>query len=222
MFLKGIKKVYQMGRGWIEVLKGVDLMVNRGEFVAIMGPSGSGKSTLLNIIGCLDRPTEGEYLLDGIRVEDLGDRELAEIRNKKIGFIFQNFNLLPRMPAWRNVELPLLYRGVHPKKRKEMALQVLEKVGLADRAEHRPSELSGGEQQRVAIARAIVGGPTVLLADEPTGNLDSASGWQVMETLRNLNREGSTIILVTHNPEVAGFAERILTLKEGFLRDEFS
>lgn len=211
-----------MGRGWIEVLKGVDLMVNRGEFVAIMGPSGSGKSTLLNIIGCLDRPTEGEYLLDGIRVEDLGDRELAEIRNKKIGFIFQNFNLLPRMPAWRNVELPLLYRGVHPKKRKEMALQVLEKVGLADRAEHRPSELSGGEQQRVAIARAIVGGPTVLLADEPTGNLDSASGWQVMETLRNLNREGSTIILVTHNPEVAGFAERILTLKEGFLRDEFS
>jgi putative ABC transport system ATP-binding protein len=213
--LNKIRKVYFLGKVSIEVLKGIDLTVKRGEFVAVMGPSGSGKSTLLNIIGCLDRPTEGKYILEGVEVTDRDDRELAEIRNRKIGFVFQSFNLLPRMLAWKNVELPLIYTGVGAKQRRELAMQMLEKVGLLERAEHRPSELSGGEQQRVAIARALINSPSVILADEPTGNLDSLSGREVMEIFKSLNKEGTTIILVTHERDVAKYAERIVTIKDG-------
>ncbi len=217
--LVNIRKIYFLGKVSIEVLKGIDLTVKKGEFVAVMGPSGSGKSTLLNIIGCLDRPTEGRYILEGVEVTERDDRELAEIRNRKIGFVFQSFNLLPRMPAWKNVELPLIYTGVNARERKHLAMKMLEKVGLLERAEHRPSELSGGEQQRVAIARALINSPSVILADEPTGNLDSRSGREVMEIFKSLNKEGATIILVTHERDVAKYAERIVTIKDGVCQD---
>jgi putative ABC transport system ATP-binding protein len=213
--LKSIKKSYALPKLTVEVLKGIDLVVEKGEFVAIMGPSGSGKSTLLNIIGCLDRPTEGQYLLEGVDVSRKTDNELAEIRNSKIGFVFQNFNLLPRFPAWKNVELPLLYSGVSSKERKARALSLLEKVGLSGREEHNPSELSGGEQQRVAIARALVNNPAIILADEPTGNLDSRSGAEIMEIFSALNREGVTIIMVTHESHIAEKARRVVTIKDG-------
>jgi len=213
--LKSIKKSYVLPKLTVEVLKGIDLVVEKGEFVAIMGPSGSGKSTLLNIIGCLDRPTEGQYLLEGVDVSRKTDNELAEIRNSKIGFVFQNFNLLPRFPAWKNVELPLLYSGVSSKERKARALSLLEKVGLSGREEHNPSELSGGEQQRVAIARALVNNPAIILADEPTGNLDSRSGAGIMEIFSALNREGVTIIMVTHESHIAEKARRVVTIKDG-------
>jgi len=213
--LMGLKKSYILPKVTIEVLKGIDLEVSEREFVAIMGPSGSGKSTLLNIIGCLDRPTEGRYLFMGIDINSKTDNELAEIRNKKIGFVFQSFNLLPRLPAWKNVEMPLIYSGVKQKDRRQRAFEMLERVGLLERAEHRPSELSGGEQQRVAIARALINNPVVILADEPTGNLDTRSGKEIMEIFRRLNEEGVTIIMVTHEMDIASVARRIVTIRDG-------
>lgn len=213
--LIGLKKTYFLPKVTIEVLKGIDLEVMEREFVAIMGPSGSGKSTLLNIIGCLDRPTEGRYLFMGIDINSKTDNELAEIRNRKIGFVFQSFNLLPRLQAWKNVEMPLIYSGIGQKERKEKAFEMLKRVGLLDRAEHKPSELSGGEQQRIAIARALINNPAVILADEPTGNLDSRTGQEIMEIFKTLNEEGVTIIMVTHEMDIASVAKRIVTIKDG-------
>ncbi len=213
--LRDIRKSYILPKITVEVLKGINMEVNDGEFMAIMGPSGSGKSTLLNIIGCLDRPTTGIYLLMDIDVSKKTDNELVEIRNRKFGFVFQRFNLLPRFPAWKNVELPLVYSGVDAKERKQRAMELLERVNLSHRAEHHPSELSGGEQQRVAIARALVNNPAVILADEPTGNLDSRSGKEIMEIFKNLNKEGVTILIVTHEREIAEQAGRIITIKDG-------
>lgn len=215
VILKEIKKSYVIGSKTIEVLKGITLEIKRGEFLSLMGPSGAGKSTLLNIIGCLDRPTSGTYLLDSIDVNTLTDNELAEIRNKKIGFVFQNFNLIPRLSAIKNVELPLLYRRVPLEERRKKALFYLQKVGLSDRADHMPSELSGGEQQRVAIARALVNNPLIILADEPTGNLDSKTGQEIMEIFSFIHKEGTTIIMVTHEIEIAKKAEKIITIKDG-------
>jgi ABC-type lipoprotein export system ATPase subunit len=213
--LKDIRRSYELTKITVDVLKGIDLEVQNGDFIAIMGPSGSGKSTLLNIIGCLDRPTSGQYLLNGIDVSTKDDNELAEIRNRSIGFVFQSFNLLPRFPAWKNVELPLLYSGVEPGIRKEKAVGMLERMGLGERAEHKPNELSGGEQQRVAIARALINDPVIILADEPTGNLDSKVGREIMGIFTGLNHEGTTIILVTHETDIAAFAKRTITMRDG-------
>lgn len=213
--LRGIRKSYILPKVTIEVLKGIDMEIAEEELVALMGPSGSGKSTLLNIIGCLDRPTSGTYLLLDVDVSRKTDNELAEIRNKKIGFVFQSFNLLPRFPAWKNVEMPLLYSGVPAGERKQRAMEILAKVGLSDRAEHYPNELSGGEQQRVAIARALINNPAIILADEPTGNLDSHSGKEIIEIFKGLNKEGVTILIVTHEKEIAEQAGRIITIKDG-------
>ncbi|MBI4824562.1 MAG: ABC transporter ATP-binding protein [Nitrospirae bacterium] len=213
--LKRVEKSYSLPRISIEVLRGIDLEVKEGEFVTIMGPSGSGKSTILHIIGCLDRPTSGLYLFSGTDISGKTDNELAEIRNRKIGFVFQGFNLLPRFSAWKNVELPLLYSGVSSHERQEKTYQTLEKLGLSDRAGHTPSELSGGEQQRVAIARALINNPSVILADEPTGNLDSHSGVEIMNIFSRLKEEGVTIIMVTHEKDIASTAERVITLKDG-------
>lgn len=213
--LRDIKKDYLLGEVRLEVLKGINLDVEERDFVAIMGPSGSGKSTLLNIIGCLDRQTSGIYQFEGIDVTKKTDDELAEIRNRRIGFVFQMFNLLPRFSAFKNVELPMLYSDIPPEKRKERVSEVLEKVGLSHRANHRPSELSGGEQQKIAIARALVMNPSVILADEPTGNLDSRSGSEIMRIFKGLNEEGVTIIVVTHEMTVAKEAKKIITIKDG-------
>jgi putative ABC transport system ATP-binding protein len=213
--IRGLTKAYQMGKITVPALREVDMEIPKGQFVAIMGPSGSGKSTLMNILGCLDRPTSGEYYLDGEDVSKKSDNELADIRNKCIGFIFQAYNLLSRVDATSNVELPLIYRGVSPRERRERAAKALEAVGLAKRAQHRPNEMSGGEQQRVAIARAIVGGPKVILADEPTGNLDSRSGEEIMVIFQELHRQGITIVLVTHDPDIARHSERVISLKDG-------
>lgn len=213
--LRDIKKSYQLGGLAIDILKGVTMSVEKGGFIAIMGPSGSGKSTLMNILGCLDKPTSGQYFLDGVDISDKSENELAEIRNRKIGFVFQSFNLLPRMPAWKNVELPLLYSGVHAAKRKERALYLLKRVGLEHRSSHAPNELSGGEQQRVAIARALVNNPPLILADEPTGNLDSHAGQEIIAFIEGLNKEGTTIIMVTHERAIADRAQRIVNIKDG-------
>lgn len=213
--LRDIKKNYILGEVSLEVLKGVDLDVKEGDFLAIMGPSGSGKSTLLNIIGCLDRQTSGVYQFEGVDIASKTDDELAEIRNKQIGFVFQIFNLLPRFSAFKNVELPMIYSHISPAERKERVLEVLAKVGIGHRAEHNPSELSGGEQQKVAIARALVMNPSVILADEPTGNLDSRSGIEIMGIFKELNKEGVTIILVTHEMSITQEAEHIMTIKDG-------
>ena len=213
--LKDIRKSYVLPKVTVDVLRGIDMEVAEKDFVAVMGPSGSGKSTLLHIIGCLDRPTSGQYLLLGVDVSRKTDNELAEIRNKKIGFVFQSFNLLPKLIAWKNVELPLLYGGVEPNTRKKKAFEMLEKLGLSHRAEHYPSELSGGEQQRVAIARALINDPAIILADEPTGNLDSRSGKEIIETFKSLNREGVTIVVVTHEKDIADEAGKIITIRDG-------
>lgn len=215
---KNLVKTYHMGKILVEALRGVSLDVQRGEVLAIMGPSGSGKSTLMNLLGCLDRPTEGDYILDGENVSRLSDNKLATIRNRKVGFIFQSFNLLPRVSALENVELPLRYSGMNH--HRQRARQALEAVGLADRMKHHPSELSGGEQQRVAIARALVNNPAIVMADEPTGNLDSKSGKEIMELLLTLNRERSmTVIIVTHDPAIASQTRRIVHLRDGLLEE---
>lgn len=213
--LKGITKSYRNGDQELEVLKGIDLSVHEGEFLAIMGPSGSGKSTLMNIIGLLDRPTAGSYDLSGQAVESLSDAKLAHVRNMEIGFVFQQFFLLSKLDALQNVELPLIYAGVPASKRKKMAKDYLEKVELTERMKHLPSELSGGQKQRVAIARALVNDPSIVLADEPTGALDTKTGNQIMELLTELNREGRTIIMVTHEPEIAAYAKRQIVIRDG-------
>lgn len=220
--VKDIKKTYKMGDQPIEALRGVSLSVSDGEFISLMGPSGSGKSTLMSIIGCLDRPTSGSYKLFNKEVSDLSDDELARIRNEKIGFIFQSFNLLPRFSAIKNVELPLIYSGVPSEEWRKRSLDAMKAVGLENRIDHKPTELSGGQQQRVAIARAIVNSPGIILADEPTGNLDSKSGEQIMAILQRLNEDkGVTIILVTHEPNIASFSKRIIHIKDGtIVKDE--
>ncbi len=215
--LRDVTKTYRNGALEVQALRGVTFTIERGEYVAIMGPSGSGKSTLMNLIGALDRPTSGTYALDGIEVGTLDDDALASIRLKKLGFIFQGFNLLSRTSAIKNVALPLFYAGIPPRERERTALAMLAEVGLADRGTHKPSELSGGQQQRVAIARALVNDPAVLLADEPTGNLDSTTSEEIMGLFRQLNRSGRTIIMVTHDPETARYAKRVIRVRDGLV-----
>jgi len=215
--LENITKVYKAGQTEVPALRGISCRIESGEMVSIIGPSGSGKSTLMNIIGCLDKPTSGRYLLDGTEVSELNDNQLAEIRNKKIGFVFQSFNLLSRTTALANVELPLIYGGAS--NRRQRALQVLESVGLAHRVTHRPSELAGGEQQRVAIARALVNNPSLILADEPTGNLDTRTSQEIMSIFRKLNEQGMTIVLVTHEPDIAAYTRRTIKLRDGQIEE---
>jgi putative ABC transport system ATP-binding protein len=214
--LEGITKIYLAGEVEVAALKGISLHIPEGEFVAIMGPSGSGKSTLMNLIGCLDQPSSGRYILDGYDVSALSDDQLAWIRNRKIGFVFQSYNLIPRASAVHNVEMPLIYAG-DSQQRRERAMAALESVGLLERASHLPNELSGGQQQRVAVARALVTDPAILLADEPTGNLDSESSLEIMKLLRDLNQQGRTIVLITHEPDIAAFAQRVVRLRDGVI-----
>src|SRR3954468_919640 len=218
--LKDIHKVYDMGAEKVRALNGVDLTVERGEYVAIMGSSGSGKSTLMNLVGCLDTPSSGSYVLNGVAVQELDDSQLAGIRNKEIGFVFQTFNLLARSDALHNVELPLIYSGVGSEERRRVALDALGSVGLGDRMHHRPNELSGGQRQRVAVARALINKPSILLADEPTGNLDSKTGVEIMALFQELSRTGNTIIVVTHEEEVARHARRILRIRDGLIASD--
>jgi putative ABC transport system ATP-binding protein len=210
-----LHRAYQMGAELIRALNGVSLEIRRNEYVAIMGPSGSGKSTMMNLLGCLDTPTAGEYWLNGQEVSGLSDDELARVRNREIGFVFQTFNLLPRATALHNVELPLVYAGARARERRERAVEALERVGLGHRMEHRPNELSGGQRQRVAIARALVNRPSILLADEPTGNLDSTTSEEIMRVFADLHRAGQTVIMVTHEPDIAAHAERVVVLRDG-------
>ncbi|RDC64481.1 ABC transporter ATP-binding protein [Adhaeribacter pallidiroseus] len=215
-----ISRVYRMGSETIHALKSVSITINRGEYVAFMGPSGSGKSTLMNIVGCLDTPSGGQYILNGKDVSNMTDNELAEIRNKEIGFVFQTFNLLPRSTSLDNVSLPLIYAGYSKRVRDEKAMQALESVGLGPRAKHKPNELSGGQRQRVAIARALVNDPSIMLADEPTGNLDTKTSYEIMELFENLHAKGNTIIMVTHEEDIAKYAHRIVRLRDGLIESD--
>jgi len=218
--IKNLFKNYHMDNVEVEALKNLNLQIHKNEYVAIMGPSGSGKSTLMNIIGCLDTPTEGQYLFKNVDVSSLDDNALSSMRNKEIGFVFQTFNLLPRMSSLYNVELPLMYAGISKLERKERAIKALERVGLADRMEHKPSELSGGQRQRVAIARALVSNPGILLADEPTGALDSKTGDEIMHLFKKLHEEGNTIILITHEQEIADYANRTIHIRDGMIHSD--
>ncbi len=219
--MEDIGKIYSTGTIEVEALKNVNLSIEKGEFVSVMGPSGSGKSTLMNIVGCLDRSTSGFYQLDGVDISKLDDVALAKIRNLKIGFVFQSFNLLPRITALQNVELPMIYAGVPKKERRAKAMEALDRVGLTERKDHKPNELSGGQKQRVAIARALVNTPAIILADEPTGNLDSASGEDIMAVFQGLNREGVTIVLVTHEPDIATHTKRVVKFRDGRLTQDY-
>ena len=218
--ISDITRFYQMGDTTVKALNGVSFDIHKNEYIAIMGPSGSGKSTLMNMIGCLDTPTTGEYILNNHRVSEMNDAELAEVRNREIGFVFQTFNLLPRTTCLANVELPLIYAGMKSSQRKNQAIEVLTKVGLGDRIDHKPNELSGGQRQRVAIARALVNSPSILLADEPTGNLDSKTGEEIMQLFEELYQQGNTIILVTHENEIADFSRRIIRLRDGLIESD--
>ena len=217
--IKNMSKIYKMGDNEVHALNQVNLEIKEHEFVSIIGPSGSGKSTLMNMLGCLDVPTAGEYILDGKEIKKMSDDELAKIRNDKIGFVFQGFNLLPKLTALENVELPLIYQGITAKERKERAKKALESVGLGERVDHKPTELSGGQQQRVAIARALITNPPLILADEPTGNLDSSSGKEIMEIFHTLNKNGNTIVLITHDNDVAAQAKRVIKIQDGKLTE---
>jgi len=218
--VQNLKKVYRMGEQIVQALKDVTLTINRGEYVALMGPSGSGKSTLMNMLGCLDSPSGGSYILNGEDVSQLSDDDLAEIRNQEIGFVFQTFNLIPRLSSLENVALPLVYSGMSKNKRLDKAEQVLASVGLGDRVDHKPNELSGGQRQRVAVARALVNDPSIILADEPTGNLDSKTSIEIMALFEQIHRQGNTVILVTHEPDIAEHANRIIRLKDGLIESD--
>ncbi|MGH2643420.1 MAG: ABC transporter ATP-binding protein [Chitinophagaceae bacterium] len=218
--LKDIRKSYFLGRNELPVLKGLNVQINTNEYVALMGPSGSGKSTLMNILGCLDTPTSGNYILNGQDVSKMEDNDLADVRNKEIGFVFQQFNLMPRLNALENVGIPLIYAGVSKKERVERAMEMLEKVGLQDRADHKPNELSGGQCQRVAIARALINNPAIILADEPTGNLDSKTSEEIMEMFAKIHSSGNTVVLVTHEEEIADHAGRIIRLRDGIIESD--
>ncbi|MFK8281774.1 ABC transporter ATP-binding protein [Capnocytophaga cynodegmi] len=219
--IRDIKRDFKLGNEVLHVLKGIWLSIEKGEYVALMGPSGSGKSTLMNILGCLDTPTSGEYILNGRDVSKLSDGELADIRNKEIGFVFQTFNLMPRTTALDNVALPMIYAGIEKNKRRERATEVLELVGLGDRMMHKPNELSGGQRQRVAVARALVNHPSIILADEPTGNLDSKTSYEIMALFNEIHQKGNTVILVTHEEDIAQHAHRIIRLRDGLIDSDF-
>jgi putative ABC transport system ATP-binding protein len=218
--LEGIRKSYFMGKQELQVLKGIDLDIHTNEYVALMGPSGSGKSTLMNILGCLDSPSAGRYVLNGQDVSKMQDDNLADVRNKEIGFVFQQFNLLPRLTALENVALPLVYAGVGRKQRTEMAMEVIQKVGLEDRSHHKPNELSGGQCQRVAIARALVNNPSLILADEPTGNLDTKTSKEIMDIFTQIQEAGNTVVLVTHEEDIANYAKRVVRLRDGLIESD--
>lgn len=218
--LKDIHKSYYLGKQELPVLKGVDLTVMSNEYISLMGPSGSGKSTLMNIIGCLDTLSKGQYILNGKDVSKMEDDELADVRNVEIGFVFQQFNLLPRLTAWENVALPLIYAGVNKKDREERARDILNKVGLADRAHHKPNELSGGQSQRVAVARALINNPSIILADEPTGNLDTKTSEEIMELFGNIHKQGNTVMLVTHEEDIANYTNRIVRIRDGVVETD--
>jgi putative ABC transport system ATP-binding protein len=220
ILLEEIRKNYIMGKQELQVLKGISLNIQRNDYVALMGPSGSGKSTLMNILGCLDSPTSGSYILNGNDVSKMVDAELAEIRNKEIGFVFQQFNLLPRLTALENVALPLVYAGISKKMRNEMAMEVIHKVDLQDRSHHRPNELSGGQCQRVAIARALVNNPSIILADEPTGNLDTRTSYEIMNIFSKIHNEGNTVVLVTHEEDISNYARRVIRLRDGVIETD--
>jgi putative ABC transport system ATP-binding protein len=219
--IKGITRDFQLGSETVNVLKGIDLVINKGEYVALMGPSGSGKSTLMNILGCLDTPTSGSYILNGKQVSEMHDDELAEIRNKEIGFVFQTFNLMPRTTALDNVALPMVYAGFSKDERNKRATEVLTQVGLADRMDHKPNQLSGGQRQRVAVGRALVNKPSIILADEPTGNLDSKTSVEIMKLFGEIHSNGNTVILVTHEEDIAAHAHRIIRLRDGIIENDF-
>jgi putative ABC transport system ATP-binding protein len=218
--LENIRKSYIMGRQELQVLKGISLGINRNEYIALMGPSGSGKSTLMNILGCLDSPTSGTYILNGNDVSTMQDNDLAEIRNKEIGFVFQQFNLLPRLSALENVALPLVYAGISKKQRTEIAMEVIKKVDLESRSHHKPNELSGGQCQRVAIARALVNNPSIILADEPTGNLDTKTSYEIMNIFSKIHEDGNTVVLVTHEEDISNYAHRVIRLRDGIVETD--